>query len=152
VAAKNSSDEYGRCQRRAVIDAMRECNQCGKCCTNYGGGGGLSASAEEIDWWETARPDIARYVRDGKIWASPETGKILDHCPWLEKLPDQDKYTCRIYFDRPGDCRYYPVDIEQMLKDDCEMLQAHDLADPGKAQKKLDLLMSDSRPPVDSAR
>jgi hypothetical protein len=53
---------------------------------------------------------------------------------------------------RPGDCRYYPVDIEQMLKDDCEMLQAHDLADPGKAQKKLDLLMSDSRPPVDSAR
>ena len=131
---------------------MRECNQCGKCCTNYGGGGGLSASAEEIDWWESARPDIARYVRDGKIWASPETGKILDHCPWLEKLPDQDKYTCRIYFDRPGDCRYYPVDIEQMLKDDCEMLQAHDLTNPGKAQKKLDLLMSDSRPPVDNAR
>jgi hypothetical protein len=37
-----------------------------------------------------------------------------------------------------------------MLKDDCEMLQPHDLTDPGKAQKKLDLLMSDSRPPVDS--
>lgn len=129
---------------------MRECNQCGKCCTNYGGGGGLSASAEEIDAWEAARPDIARYVRDGKIWVSPETGKTLDHCPWLEKMPDQDKYTCRIYFDRPGDCRYYPVDIEQMLKDDCEMLQPHDLTDPRRAQKKLDLLMADSRPPVES--
>jgi len=129
---------------------MRECNQCGKCCTNYGGGGGLSASAEEIDAWEAARPDIARYVRDGKIWVSPETGKILDRCPWLEKMPDQDKYTCRIYFDRPGDCRYYPVDIQQMLQDDCEMLQPHDLTDPRRAQKKLDLLMSDSRPPVES--
>jgi Fe-S-cluster containining protein len=128
---------------------LRDCNQCGKCCINYGGGGGLSASPEEIDWWETARPDIARYVRDGRIWASPETGEILDRCPWLEKLPGDTKYTCSIYFDRPGDCRYYPVDIAQMVSDDCEMLQPQDLKDFRQAQKKLDFLMSDSRPPLE---
>lgn len=128
---------------------MRECNQCGKCCINYGGGGRLSASPEEIDGWETTRPDIARYVRDGKIWVSPETGELLDRCPWLEQIPGQPKYTCGIYHDRPGDCRYYPVDIEQMVKDDCEMLQPYDLRNPRQAQRDLDFLMSDSRPPVD---
>ena len=127
---------------------MKDCNQCGKCCTNYGGGGGLSASASEIDWWETHRPDIARYVSDGKIWTSPDTGEYLSSCPWLYKLPDQNKYICQIYFDRPDDCKHYPVDIQQMVKDDCEMLEARDLKNPKKAQKTLDDLMNDSRPPV----
>ena len=78
-----------------------------------------------------------------------ETGEILDRCPWLEKLPGERKYTCSIYFDRPGDCRYYPVDIAQMVSDDCEMLQPQDLKDFRQAQKKLDFLMSDSRPPLE---
>jgi hypothetical protein len=64
-------------------------------------------------------------------------------------VPGEHKYACGIYFDRPGDCRYYPVDIEQMVKDDCEMLQPHDLRDLRQAQKNLDLLMSDSRPPME---
>ena len=78
----------------------------------------------------------------------PLTGKQLDKCPWLEKLPGQEKYICGIYYDRPDDCKYYPVDIEQMVKDECEMLEARDLANPKKAQRTLDDLMSDSRPPV----
>lgn len=126
---------------------VKDCNQCGKCCTNYGGSG-LSASASEIDWWETYRPEIARYVSGGKIWISPVTGKQMEHCPWLQKLPNQDKYTCRIYNDRPDDCRYYPVDIDQMISDDCEMLESGDLTDPKKAQSTLDNLMADSRPPL----
>ena len=126
---------------------MKECNQCGKCCTNYGGGN-LSVTAREIDWWETYTPEIARYVSGGKIWVSPVTGEVMARCPWLRKLPNQDKYICRIYYNRPDDCKYYPVDIEQMVRDDCEMLEAHDLANPKKAQTVLDRLMSDSRPPV----
>jgi len=126
---------------------MKDCNQCGKCCTNYGGGN-LSVTAEEIDWWETYSPEIARYVSGGKIWVSPVTGETMARCPWLRKLPNQDKYICRIYYNRPNDCKYYPVDIEQMVRDDCEMLEAHDLANPKKAQTALDRLMSDSRPPV----
>jgi len=124
---------------------VKNCNQCGKCCTHYGGGG-LSATADEIDWWETHRPDIARYVRDGEIWISPDSGKLLARCPWLRKLPGQNKYICRIYFDRPNDCKYYPVNIDQMVRDECEMLEPRDLTNPKKAQKDLDVLMSDSRP------
>lgn len=69
-------------------------------------------------------------------------------CPWLEKLPGEDKYTCQIYFDRPDECKHYPVTVEEMIRDECEMLEPHDLRDLKQAQKKLDLLMSDSRPPL----
>ena len=126
---------------------MKECNQCGKCCTLYGNGG-LSASDVEIDWWETYRPDISDYVNGGKIWISPVTGKQMVRCPWLRKLPNQNKFICRIYYDRPEDCRHYPVTIEQMINDDCEMLEARDLVDSKRAQRTLDNLMADSRPPV----
>ena len=128
---------------------MKECNQCGKCCTRYGGGD-LSASASEIAWWETFRPKIFDHVKDGKIWVSPVTGKQMMRCPWLRKLPNQNKYICRIYHDRPDDCRHYPVNIEEMARDECEMLEVKDLAMPEKAQQALDNLMSDSRPPYGS--
>jgi len=123
---------------------MKDCNQCGKCCVIYADGG-LSASSREIDAWEEHRPDIFAYVRDGKIWVHPETGKQMHHCPWLEKQPGQDKYTCSIYDDRPNDCRYYPSSIDEMLRDECEMLEPADLGDLAKAQKSLDELMAESR-------
>jgi Fe-S-cluster containining protein len=80
---------------------------------------------------------------------SPDTGKQIELCPWLRKLPNQNKYTCDIYYDRPDDCKYYPVTIEQMIKDECEMLEVQDLAKPKQAQKTLDKLMADSRPPFE---
>ena len=125
---------------------MKECNQCGKCCTKYSNGG-LSASASDIESWDAFRPDIYRYVSDGKIWMNPDTGKQIELCPWLRKLPNQNKYICEIYYDRPDDCRYYPVTIAQMVKDECEMLEVQDLAKPKQAQKALNKLMADSRPP-----
>ncbi|NOX51369.1 MAG: YkgJ family cysteine cluster protein [Gammaproteobacteria bacterium] len=126
---------------------MKACNQCGKCCIAYSDGG-LSASTAEIDWWEDFRPEIHKYVSQGKIWTSPTTGEQLVHCPWLHKIPNQNKYGCTIYHDRPDDCRHYPVDIQQMIKDNCEMLEPRDLTNQSKAQKKLDILMSESRPPI----
>ena len=127
---------------------MKECNQCGKCCTKYSNGG-LSASANEIEYWDNFRPDIYRYVSDGNIWMSPDTGKQIELCPWLRKVPNQNKYTCDIYNDRPDDCKYYPVTIEQMLIDECEMLEAQDRANPKQAQKTLNKLMAESRPPFE---
>jgi hypothetical protein len=35
-----------------------------------------------------------------------------------------------------------------MISDGCEMLEARDLARPKQAQRTLDTLMADSRPPV----
>jgi len=80
---------------------------------------------------------------------SPDTGEQLELCPWLKKAAHQNKFTCDIYHDRPDDCKFYPVTIEQMIKDECEMLEARDLANPKQAQKTLDKLMADSRPPCE---
>lgn len=126
---------------------MKDCNQCGKCCTIYGGGG-LSATESEIDWWETNRPEIFSHVSDGRIWFSPVTGKQMVRCPWLRKLPNQNKYICRIYFDRPDECKHYPVNIDEMVRDGCEMLEPPDLVNRKRAQRVLDDLMADSRPAV----
>lgn len=131
---------------------MKECTQCGKCCLLYGDGG-LSASTEEIGAWEIFNPAIAEYVADGKIWMDPDTGEQLARCPWLELLPADskngpDKYGCRIYQDRPEDCRHYPGSITEMVRDGCEMIEVRDLDAPEQAQKTLDQLMSDSRPPA----
>ncbi len=115
---------------------MKACNQCGKCCQKYADGG-LSASSDEIDWWEAHRPDIARFVRDGLIWMDPDSGRQLSTCPWLQQLPDENKYTCAIYHDRPEDCRHYPLLVTDMINDECEMLEPVDLQDLAKAQAKL---------------
>ncbi len=103
--------------------------------------------------WEIFQPHIYKYVRNGKIWNNPDTGEKLTHCPFLERVhsqsdsPHQERYTCSIYPDRPEDCRHYPTSISEMVRDECEMIEAIDLDNPRRAQIKLDVLMSDSRPP-----
>ncbi len=122
---------------------MKECNQCGKCCIKYGNGG-LSATASEIEFWEVFRPDISRYVRAGKIWMDPDSGQQLERCPWLRKAPGQEKYTCDIYHDRPDDCKHYPVNLDEMVRDECEMIEVQDLLHPKQAQQALEKFMGDS--------
>jgi Fe-S-cluster containining protein len=128
---------------------LKDCNQCGKCCIKYGDGG-IEASTEDIEMWEIFRPHIHEYVRNNKIWFDPQSGKQLTQCPFLEKLPqkspsEQVKYTCGIYEDRPEDCRHYPSNIAEMVRDECEMIEITDLTHPNKAQITLDKLLSDSR-------
>lgn len=129
------------------VNTMKDCNQCGKCCTKYSDGG-LSASTSEIELWDLLHPDIYKYVDNGKIWMDPDSGAQLELCPFLRKAPDQNLFTCDIYYDRPDDCKSYPVSIEQMINDDCEMLEPKDRANSKAAQKALDRLMADSRPPL----
>ena len=138
---------------------MKACTQCGKCCLQYSDGG-LSATADEVTWWQTFRPEIAQYVRDGQIWMDPQTGGRLPVCPFLIAEHPQAtaepgtadrgpvRYGCSIYHDRPDDCRQYPVSIDEMRRDGCEMLEVRDLDNPKRAQRALDALMSDSRPPL----
>lgn len=125
---------------------MKECNQYGKCCSKYGGDG-LSVSEAELELWETFRPDLYNYVQDGAIWKDPDSGEQMERCPWLRQVPNQDRYTCDIHLDRPDDCKFYPVTIDQMVEDECEMLEVQDLGNPKQAQKSLDKVMSESRPP-----
>jgi Fe-S-cluster containining protein len=125
---------------------LKDCNQCGKCCIKYGDGG-IEASDEDIEMWEVFRPHIHQYVKKGKLWFSPETGEQLTQCPFLEKMPNQQsseqvKYTCAIYEDRPEDCRDYPSNINEMVRDECEMIEVIDLTHPKQAQVKLNKLMT----------
>jgi len=41
------------------------------------------------------------------------------------------------------------VTIDQMVEDECEMLEVKDLTNPKQAQKKLNRIMADSRPPCE---
>ncbi len=129
---------------------MKDCNQCGKCCIKYGAED-LHVTSEEIALWEIFNPDIFKFVKGDKIWFNPETGNRLKTCPFLEiatkKEPTSpNKYTCSIYLNRPEDCRHYPSLISEMIRDECEMIEATDIENHNRAQKKLDILMIDSRP------
>ncbi len=131
---------------------MKDCNKCGKCCIKYGDGA-LSATSEEIDLWEIFQPEIFKFVKNNEIWFDPGTDSRLRRCPFLEVVPKSDtrtsnKYTCSIYLNRPEDCRHYPSLVPEMIRDECEMIEAIDLKRPKHAQRKLDALMKDSRPPV----
>jgi len=123
---------------------MKDCNQCGKCCIKYGGGD-LDVTQEEIALWELFNPEIFEYVKNGQVWFDPKTKQKLSRCPFLELAPKQtsqekDKYTCSIYLDRPDDCRQYPSLLNEMIRDECEMIEITDLDNPKKAQMELERL------------
>ncbi len=127
---------------------MKDCNQCGKCCTKYGAAG-LSASKDDLNRWEAFHPEIFAYVIDNQIWFDPETGEPLSRCPFLEE-PKADsnapkKYTCGIYLNRPEDCRLYPSLVSEMIRDECEMIELKDFNNQKEAQIRLNLIMADSR-------
>jgi Fe-S-cluster containining protein len=148
---------------------MKACNQCGKCCIQYSNGG-LVATSSEIEHWTTHYPEIAEYTHAGNIWVDPKTKQSLVRCPWLKEIPQSSfskmtvsdhlessitgsgltgskkRYSCSIYLQRPDDCRHYPVTIDEMIRDECEMIEISDLKRPRLAQRKLDKLMADSRP------
>lgn len=94
------------------------CIQCGNCCLNLGDAFQTSVSDEDIAMWRTkGRFDILEWVHpiplgEGHyiydIWISPKTGDDVSRCPWLRKVPKQDKYICRIHDVKPEHCRKYP--------------------------------------------
>lgn len=123
---------------------MKDCNQCGKCCIKYGGGD-LAVTKEEIELWEIFNPDIFEYVKGSEIWFDPKSGERLERCPFLQTVAGQgsrDKYTCSIYQSRPEDCRQYPSLINEMIRDECEMIDKGDLENLAGAQSKLELFMN----------
>jgi Fe-S-cluster containining protein len=112
---------------------MRACNHCGKCCLKYEGDNWLGSATEaDMLLWLIRAPEVLDYAggtgRD--LWVNPETGKEMQRCPWLDKLPGQKKYQCQIHDVRPEVCRDYPIDFVQMIDLDCEMLEAGDLDKP----------------------
>jgi len=58
------------------------------------------------------------YIHD--IWVNPKTGDDAWRCPWLRKLPKQDKYICRIQDVKPEHCKNYPKSWEHAEETGCK--------------------------------
>ena len=106
-----------------------KCKQCGNCCLNLYDAFSTCATEDDIRMWDSeGRDDIldwvdpihvggVQYVYD--IWISPVTGEDVTRCPWLRKLPNQEKYICRIHDVKPEHCRAYPRSRKHAMKTGC---------------------------------
>ena len=106
-----------------------KCVQCGNCCLNLNDAFCTTADPEDLIRWEKeGRWDILEwvdsipmienhYVHD--IWISPVTRDNIVRCPWLRKLPNQDKYICRILDAKPAHCGAYPISRKHAEKTGC---------------------------------
>jgi Fe-S-cluster containining protein len=100
------------------------CKQCGNCCLNLGAYQACATDEDIALWEESGRDDILEWVDEVgpgiyDIWISPRTGDDVSRCPWLRKLPRQEKYICRIQDMKPGLCRNYPLSKDHAEKTGC---------------------------------
>jgi len=103
------------------------CRQCGNCCKFLDYHDALTAADMKL-WERMGRKDILDYVRGGykhigepryRIWVDPETGKIVDQCPFLKDPPDENHWICRIHDVKPRICREYPVSRKHGIMTGC---------------------------------
>lgn len=98
-----------------------QCIQCGYCCLNLYDAFCTSAYEEDmVRWEEEGRWDILDYIVGTNLWISPRTGEEVTRCPWLRKLPNKDKYICRIHDTKPKHCRDYPKSKKHALRTGCK--------------------------------
>jgi Fe-S-cluster containining protein len=102
-----------------------KCIQCGNCCMNLYDAFSTCATEDDIAMWQNeGREDILEWVSPIQlgthfvydIWINPVAGDDFQRCPWLRKLPKQDKYVCRIHDLKPEHCRAYPRSREHARK------------------------------------
>lgn len=103
------------------------CRQCGQCCRSLEYR--HEVTAEDVAFWrESGLTDIldhvAVYKRAGqpesyRIWRIPETGQFAQGCPFLQKIPAENRWTCRIQAVKPAICRQYPTTRKHALMTGC---------------------------------
>lgn len=103
------------------------CIQCGRCCERLGYHDQLRARDYER-WRELGLTEIMERVkvfRRGKritgfrIWVDPGTGRLVQGCPWLGKIPGGNRFECRIHDVKPAICRQYPGSRKHALMTGC---------------------------------
>jgi Fe-S-cluster containining protein len=111
-------DESGKPAGIWVETGMEDfnCRQCGRCCQTLKYHDGCTVENYR-NLERLGRTDIMEWVnpisQDGeivscRIWVKPGTHDYAEVCPWLRKIPDQNRYECRIHDVRPEICRQYP--------------------------------------------
>jgi len=105
-----------------------KCKQCGNCCLNLNICYTAVTDEDVKRWKDTGRDDIlacvnsiplgnGQYIHD--IWFSATTKEEVNRCPWLRKLPNKNKYICRINDTKPEVCRNYPLSKEHAIETGC---------------------------------
>jgi Fe-S-cluster containining protein len=102
-----------------------KCVQCGHCCLDLSGAYQTSVPETDIKRWRREqRFDILEWVGPfegmDEIWINPRTGEYVNRCPWLRKLPKQNKYICRIHETKPEHCRNFPKSKRHALDNGCK--------------------------------
>ena len=102
-----------------------KCVQCGHCCLDLSDAFQASVPDSDVLRWEREnRYDILEWVDTfaglNDIWISPRTGEPVIRCPWLRKLPNKDKYICRIHETKPEHCRNFPKSKRHALENSCK--------------------------------
>jgi len=103
------------------------CRQCGNCCKSLDYHDAVTF--EDVALWEkTQRLDIldhvGRYTKpDGtakyRIWITPGAADLEDICPFLQHLPEENRWICTIHNVKPSICRNYPVSRKHGLMTGC---------------------------------
>ena len=85
-------------------------------------------------WEQTGRSDVLEWVgafkKDGRetvyrIWMKPGTRTFAETCPFLQKIPHENKWICRIHDVKPRICREYPVSRKHAIMTGCPGFEPH---------------------------
>lgn len=103
------------------------CRQCGRCCTALDYHNELTEEDVAL-WKKLGRTDILQWVRtvdqEGqkrgyRIWTVPGTTHLADTCPFLKKIPSENRWECVIHDVKPAICRQYPLSKKHGLMTGC---------------------------------
>ncbi len=103
------------------------CRQCGQCCRTLDYHHEVT-QADLSRWKAQERDDILKWVEITprgeappalRIWVSRKTGKIAEACPFLEKIPTNNRWRCRIHNVKPRICRQYPISRKHAVMTGC---------------------------------
>jgi len=104
------------------------CQQCGQCCRSLDYHKELTTE-DVVRWERLGRNDILKWVRrvDGqagrvsgyRIWTVPGTTQLAEVCPFLRKIPSQNRWACLIHDVKPGICRQYPLSRKHAIMTGC---------------------------------
>ena len=77
----------------------------------------ITLESDILEWVNSIHLGEEHYIHD--IWINPKIGDDVWRCPWLRKLPKQNKYICRIQDVKPEHCRKYPKSKEHAEETGC---------------------------------
>ena len=112
-----------------ILTGMEDfaCRQCGKCCRTLDYHN--EVTADDVTRWKHAdRSDVLDWVgsfpknsRENvyRIWIKPGTRTVVETCPFLQNIPHENRWICRIHDVKPQICRQYPVSRKHAIMTGC---------------------------------